>query len=132
MAMPPKSRQWTIEPPEAVGWFNDALPEMNQFMNSTTFALDKQLTREANLASQVKTIPVDTANSPFPLTFDCTLSTAPKHLWVTQAKIVTPGGVFTGPRDASHWELVSGNKIKLYDVTGLAANTKYTITLVIE
>jgi hypothetical protein len=132
MAQPPKYRQITFEVPDEASWFSDAEPQLQSFVSSVTYALDKKLTRSENFASQKKVLDVNTVHSPFPLTFDCTLSTQPEEIRVAQVQIVTTGGTLTGAVTAAHWDLQPGNKIRLYDITGLASNTQYTITLIIQ
>lgn len=129
MAQPPREQQWTVDPPPEAQWFSDALAQMNSFISAVTFALTKQLSRSDNFRSQIKVLKLDTANTNnFPLSFDCTLQAQPEEIRVAQVK----GGTPSGPVSAAHWELVSGATIRLYDITGLAANTQYEVTLIIE
>lgn len=132
MAAPPKQRQWTVEPPAEAEWFSDALPQIQSFISAVTYALTAQLSRADNFRSQKKTLSIDTTNSNFPFDFDCTLGAPPEELRVAQVKIVTNGGTVTGANTCARWELLEGSKIRLYDITGLAANTKYDITLIVE
>ena len=125
MAPPPKQRQWSIEPPADADWFSDALAEINDFISSVTYALTRQLTRADNMRSLVKKLDINTANPNFPLDFDC--SFVPEEIRVAQVSQNAPTGAVT----VTYWELLEGNKIRIHDITGLAADTKYTITLII-
>jgi len=127
MAPPPKQRQWSIEPPADVDWFSDALAEINDFISSVTYALTQRLTRADNFRSMKKVINIDTTNPNFPLTFDCTLGGTPEEIRVAQVTQNAPSGAVT----VTYWELMEGSKIRIHDITGLAASTKYTITLII-
>ena len=125
MAPPPKQRQWSIEPPADADWFADALAEINDFISNTTYALTQQLTRADNFRSMKKVIRIDTTNTNFPLTFDCVF--VPEEIRVAQVTQNAPESAVT----VTYWELLEGNKIRIHDITGLAAATKYTITLII-
>lgn len=134
MAAPPRERQWTVEPPPDSGdWFSEALPQIQSFISAVTFALTAQLSRADNFRSQKKTLSINTANDPnFPYTFDCTLGAVPEEIRVAQVKIITPGGIISEPMTCTQWELIEGAKIRIHNITGLAANTKYEITLIVE
>ncbi len=126
MAPPPRQRQWNIEPPDDVPWFTDALAELNQFISSVTFDMTQQLSRADNFRSMKKVLPIDTANTnTFPLDFDCTF--VPEAISVAQVTQNAP----TGPVTCTYWELLEGSKIRIHEITGLAANTKYTVTLIV-
>ena len=125
MAAPPRQRQWNVEPPADADWFADALLELNSFISAVTYALTQQLTRADNFRSMKKTINIDTTNTNFPLTFDCAF--VPEEIRVAQISQNAPTGAVT----VTYWELLEGNKIRIHDITGLAAATKYTITLII-
>jgi hypothetical protein len=129
MANPPRQRQWNVEPPADAQWFSDGLLELNSFISSVTYALTKQLSRADNFRSMLKTLTIDTSNTnTFPLDFDCTLGATPEEIRVAQVKQNPP----TGPVTVAYWELLSGNKIRIHNITGLAASTKYTINLIVE
>lgn len=133
MAAPPKQRAWNVEPPADATWFSDAIAELNSFIDATTYALTAQLSRADNLRSMKKVLSVDTsAASIFPLTFDCTLNATPEEIRVAQVQNLTSPGVIPDAITCVNWELLAGAKIRLYGITGLAANTKYTITLIVE
>lgn len=134
MAAPPQQRQWIVEPPDDAGveWLTDALPELNSFISAVTYGLTQQLSRADNFRSQKKVLKLNTANANFPLTFDCTLGATPEQIRVAQALVLTTGGSFSGPVTCANWELLEGAKIRVHDITGLAANTEYQITLIVE
>lgn len=133
MALPPRQRQWNIEPPADARWFSDSLPSLQEFISSVTYALDKRLTRSENFSSQLKTIQLDTTNTNnFPLDFDCTLQRTPFEIRVAQVIPGSQGTAMTGTVTCAYWELLLGNKIRVHNITGLAANAKFTITLIIE
>ncbi len=127
MAPPPRQRQWNVEPPADADWFADGLLELNSFLSSVTYALTQQLTRADNFRSMKKVISIDTANTNFPLDFDCTLGGTPEEIRVAQVTQNAP----SGPVTVTYWELLEGNRIRIHDITGLAASTKYTITLLV-
>ncbi len=79
------------------------------------------------MRSMIKKINIDTTNPNFPMDFDCTLGGTPEEIRVAQVGQNAP----SGPVTVTYWELLSGSKIRIHDITGLAANTKYTITLII-
>lgn len=132
MALPPRQRQWNIEPDADADWFADGLPEMQSFISAVTYALTQQLSRADNFRSQKRTLQLDTTNTNFPLDFQCTLGAIPEEIRVIQARVITTGGAFSGPVTATNWELRDGSTIRLHDITGLAANTKYEVTIVVE
>ncbi len=125
MANPPRQRQWNVEPPADADWFADALLELNSFISAVTYALTQQLTRADNMRSLKKIIDINTANPNFPLDFDCAF--VPEEIRVAQVTQNAPTDAVT----VTYWELLEGNKIRIHDITGLAENTKYTITLII-
>ncbi len=131
MAAPPKQRQLHIEPPADAEWFEDGLGELNDFISAVTYALTQQLTRADNFRSMKKILDINTANSNFPLDFECTLQATPEKIEVAQALPVDAGGTFTGAVTCTHWELREGASIRVHNITGLAANTKYRITLIV-
>lgn len=128
MAAPPRQRQWNVEPPADAAWFSDGLLELNSFISSVTYAMTKQLTRADNFRSMLKSFDIDTTNPTFPLDFDCTLGGTPTEIRVAQVTKNAPTGAVT----VAYWELLEGAKIRVHNITGLAANTKYTITLIVE
>lgn len=134
MATPPRYRQLTVDVPDNQDWFNDARQQLDSHMDDVTTALEGRLTR-SNFASQKYVLEFTTSATvaaSFPFQFDCSLTTQPEILRIARAEILTPGGSFSGARDVSHWELNTGNKIKINEITGLNPNTHYRFTLFIE
>lgn len=135
MAKPPRIRDFVVEVPEDQEWFRIALPQLRTFIQDTSFALDKQLTRGANMLSQKKELEIQTGATvadSFPLAFNCTLGFPPESIRLAQARVVTNGGTFSGSVDVSQWEWTEGEQIKLNTITGLNPNTKYKLTIFIE
>lgn len=135
MAPPPRTKQFTVDvPDEHAEWFEPFLSQLNAFALSTTTGFQASLTRAQNFASQRYTLDLETGavvSDSFPVVFDCTLSTQPEYVRVTQVRVLTTGADSPEAVTCSHWELVSGNQIKIYKITGLAVNTKYQILFTI-
>jgi hypothetical protein len=131
MAPPPRSQQWTVEPPDDAEWFTAALPELNSILQSLVVAMTQGLTRAENSSSQKYVAQVDTAASPFPLDFNCTLPRQPEEVRLAQIRILTQNGTTSGANTCASWELVDGNKLRIYNVTGLSANTQYELVFLV-
>lgn len=135
MAVPPRTKQITVEVPEDAEWGIVLLAQLNQFILSVTSALQGALTRKQNFSSQRYVLEVTTGAAvidSFPFRFNCTLPSAPEKVEIAQAQVITKGGSFSGARDASNWELTDGNQIQINEITGLNADTQYRLILFIS
>lgn len=131
--VPPKDKAVTLQP-NASEELQNAVAQLNRFMNTVTTGLDKQLTRAENIRSQKKILDFTTGASvgtSFPMRFTNELPVRPERISLGQS-VALNGGSFAGAVDVSQWDMADGTTIRLNNITGLSANTRYQITLFIE
>lgn len=135
MSVPPKKFQLNREDvPDAPKWFDKLLEALNPFVAQTVQAFTQGLTRAQNLASEVKTVELNTPALPehaFPLMLKHSLPTQPYALWLAQVHSLdghgTAGGVALGS-----WSLRPDGQIQVDLVDGLVGEAKYRLTFIIE
>jgi hypothetical protein len=131
MASPPISQEWNVEPPDDADWFAAALPQLNSILRALVLGVTQGLSRADNFSSQKYVAKIDTASNPFPLEFNCTLPRAPEEVRLAQIRILTQNGTTAGANTCAVWELADGNRLKIYNVTGLSSNMEYELVFLV-
>lgn len=144
MAAPPTTQQLQLDLPDDTttspsDWFGPALPALNKFLGDTQYALQKNLTRAQNLASQVYVLDFTTgAAPPYTATFTCSLKTQPEEIKVVKKEgLKNQAGVaatFSGATECHNWSLstgknTSGTTVTINEITGLNPSSHYRITI---
>lgn len=141
MGLAPKSKKLTfdiddsLEPKDLVRSVLEQLQrQMGSFMGDVHAALDGGITG-ANLQRQTQKLDVTTDGSGAPTStvqFDCTLPTRPSIVYVAQVRVLS-GSAPSAAVDTSHWTLVgTGKTIQFQSLPGLAASSRYEITVFVE
>lgn len=134
MALAPKARKITLDeslPPEEQ--LAHMARQLDAFMADVGNALDGGIDA-SNLRRQVKRIEVNTDGAGAPtvaVRFECTLPTRPSIVYPAQITVLS-GSAPPAAIDTSHYTLVGGNVIEIQSIPGLAANSRYALTLFIE
>jgi hypothetical protein len=125
--------------PDAPEWMGPLITQLNSFMSSVYYALDRDITFDENIAASLKQISFTTRSdytsaSPVTAGFEVKKIFNPlksKPVGVHLVKIVdlTAYKVITNPVTI-HWDYLDGY-VNIRYVTGLADSNKYEINLLI-
>ena len=134
MATPPKARAIELD---------DALPveeqlaqlkkQLDAFMSDVGNALDQGIDA-SNIRRQVKKLDITTnaSGQPTPaVRFNVTLPTRPTSPYIAQLRTIS-GTAPSSALGVEQWTLVGGNVLEITTFTGLAANSRYAVTLFVE
>lgn len=111
--------------PDQRSWIERLISPLNTFMETVSAAMDRNLTVSDNLDCQVITVTVSTGDSTL---FSAKTRARPNGLLVW--KVVTLSGSDPTAAVMPVWTYVaSTNSIKITSWLGLAASSKYQITL---
>lgn len=134
MSNAPKSKKLTVDSGQEPGTqIQQMIEQLNSFMSDTHQLFDGGITAE-NLQRQSASLLVvtdGTGKLAGATEFTYTLPSRPKHITHGQVTVVS-GAAPTGAVDVSQWTLKPGNKVSFSAIPGLAANSRYSISLVVE
>jgi len=119
-------------PEEHRDWMSKFIIPVNQFQSAAVAALTSDLSLSENLRCQIKEITFVNNAASFPLKFAYALKSRP--LMVLKANVVdisSAPAALTSAIDIPDWELSQNIEIQINTITGLTADHKYRLTVVV-
>lgn len=134
MAKIPIQKKILLEdvPEEDRDWMSKIVIPINQFVSAAVAALTKDLTFGENFRCQIKELTFVNNAASFPLKFQYTLSSRPiAVLKLNVVDISESPAALTSAIDIPDWELSQNVQIQINTITGLVANKKYRLTVLV-
>lgn len=138
MASAPRFRRLAIEDfKEAPGWLMPLLQQLNEALSPLIDALARRLTRTENFRSTVKAVEVVTpavVGNAFPLSVkpdEGMGGISPKLCWIGKVELLK-GSVLPTTACWLNWDLDGEGNVRMLHVSGLTANQRYRVWLVME
>jgi len=128
--IPTISRLSTEDFKEQGSWIGQLLTVLNSFMSGTINVLNKGITFTDNFNAQIKQLEFVKSSTVFPMSFACTLTTAPQGLWIMRAEEVSGTPQVLTSALFADWSYADGSVI-IRNVSGLTDGHKYRISVII-
>jgi len=136
MFLPPIKRLTEEDFKDQSSWIGKLIYPINQVFQSLANGLQKNITFSENIYCQMVTLQFNNnageLSSDRPQKILYSLSTSPKGLWITNCQDISQSPQpLTGAVFASWQYNSSTNQIYITSISGLVANQKYSISLII-
>jgi hypothetical protein len=122
--------------PDSEDWVDNLIRPINRFMEAVYGALNLNLTLDENLAAQTKSIDFTTrsdyvsASAWDTIAFAPTTRNRPSVAWVGKISNLTTGAAIKAAVSIS-WKMNDSEQVQIDWVGGLAASTRYLLTVVV-
>lgn len=119
-------------PEENRDWMSRIIIPLNQFISSAVAALTSDLTFTENIRCQIKEITFTNNAASFPLSFKSTLKYRPLAVLKMNIIDISPAPAdLTDPIDIPQFDFTQTQTIEIPTITGLVADQKYKLTVLV-
>lgn len=117
--------------PDQRSWIGKLLQPLNQVFEFIATTFNRGITFTDHIACQIKEVSVLNDANAYPIKFQNTLKTKPFSVMIARASEdeTSPATITNALWPA--WELNQSNEIQINNISGLTANKKYKITLLV-
>lgn len=131
MAQPPSKRRLVIEDFKSqISWIDKLIQPINEYMESTTAALNRALTIRDNFAGDIRVVELDGI---WPIKLMWNLSSRPTAVIVGDAVKSSGAAMILSSAIQIQWSFNQSGQLQIDDVVGITptSSLKYKVTLVI-
>lgn len=117
--------------PEQRSWIGKLLSPLNEALATLGRLVNRNLVIGQHVRAEIKTLSFTNDAVAFPITFRHTLPVRPQGVLVASAAEVSSVPAAFADAVYASWDLMPDGKVRILGISGLTADTKYNVTLLL-